>query len=483
MPTNNTNNSPTSVHDVMAATVNSHENMHGVASVTVTSSGGLGCTNTVKLHNSYSILLNVGTYQRNERTNNLSHYGAGKLPYALVYTCFDHPDQWQIIKTGTTTGGILVPIEKIGDYRLYIKEPLVVFKVGDSFKIPYHMKTDGTASTHEVQPFFAMKVESQNSSRDNTSKALTPPLTITTYLPNGLNRAASHYPTMGQTVTVTDKSASRLTFGNQFISKVNSAKENNYRITEQLWADCCQVYGYLHRLIQHSSYKDALEKIYQARLTHVNVHGRKLTLHTNGGKNSHTIEFPEDGTKGARLTFSYENQNFMRADEAIRRIHPSVWDYWFDVMEEQKITYNRLGSGWRPHLGSTFHRYSLALDFNDTHAIMAVDNPKYHSVDDPRLTIDKEVKMTFKTVAQGAQYNFNPMQTVTAQMLEDQKNGIALAKKILNRIAQDRSRLGWLGGPWQLKLSDVGLTGNTVFLNTNEAHKHHVHLTVGTEQV
>jgi hypothetical protein len=458
----------------------------GVQSVTTTQNAATGCTNTVELNNTYEVLVKIGTYKK--VSSGLSDAKAEKVPYVLVYASPSAPNTWEIKKVGNTSGGVKIPLDKVGDYRLYVREPALSppLTVGNTFGIPFHMKADGTASTHAVQPFFALKVESANCATDASQK-LAPPFTVTTYLPNTLGRAANLYPTTGQTYTITAANAGSVLTLNGFTNARNNTQEAIYRITFQLWSDISQVYDYQHSVIQTSTYQSILEKFYKEEMT-ASGHSRTLTFRFAGQTRDRTIRFDADGTAGARSTRSYTSQTMMTADEAIRRIHPTVWNYWLSVMQTCDITYVKVTSAWRPHAGSVLHRYSLALDFNDTKGIIQIPNPNYHSVSDPRTHLDEEIEITFRCDGVGGtREDCKPTTALsanheTAPTARDKR--ITFATKILNRIANDKiaGDLGWIGGPWTLKYSEVGITGNTSqFIKTDTSHKHHIHLTVGTE--
>jgi len=469
------------------ATGNASTTQPGVQSVTTTQNAITGCTTTVKLNATYTLKLAVGTYKKG--SSGVSNASVGKLPYVLVYANPSAPNSWEIKKIGTTQGGVLIPLDNAGDYRLYVKEPAAIPppRAGDPFSIPFHMKKDGTASTHAVQPFFALKVESASCAAD-ANQNLTPPFTVTTYLPNSLGRAANLYPTTGQTYTVTAAHASNVLTLNGFTNTLNNGQEATYRITFQLWSDISQTYGHLDGDIQGSRYQHILEKFYKEEMT-TSGHSRTLTFSFIGGvPRNRTIHFAADGTAGARNTRSFASQTMMTADEAIRRIHPSVWDYWLFVMEECDITYVKITSAWRPHVGSVLHRYSVALDFNDTKGIIQVPNPAYHSVSDPRTHLDEEISITFRRDGvDTTREDCNPTTALSANSTTvptARDKRIMFATKILNQIGHDKiaGDLGWIGGPWTLKYSDVGITGNNNrFITTDNDHKHHIHLTVGTE--
>jgi len=473
----------------------------GVQSVTTTTTT-TGCTNTVVLNATYKVKLNVGTYNLDDGV--ITTTGASKLPYVLVYASFSQPDSWTVIKTSTTTGGIVIPLENIGYYRLYIKEPRLTFQANSTFDIPYHMNTDGTASTHQVQPFLGLRVESANNcAADATTNKLTPPFTVTTYLPNTLSRAANLYPTTGQTFTLTQQNSQSTLTLNGFTTRTRSSAtaafqtqtENTYRITFQLWSDCSRAYGHLHTRVQNSTHRTILENFYREAMT-VSGNSRRLTFRFGTETRDREIFFDEGGTFGARQTLSFSSQTNMTASEAIRRIHPDVWDYWVSAMQTLNLTYSKIGSAWRPHIGSTYHRYSVALDFNDTRGMLTVPNPNYHSGSPPgspnaQPEIEEEITITFRRdlAATDVRQDCNPSTALsanssTAPTARDKR--ITLSKNILNHVATGKlgGQLGWTGGPWTLNYNQVGITNNTTrFITTDNTHKHHIHLTVGTEQV
>ncbi|MDF3835654.1 hypothetical protein P3W85_22270 [Cupriavidus basilensis] len=64
------------------------------------------------------------------------------------------------------------------------------------------------------------------------------------------------------------------------------------------------------------------------------------------------------------------------------------------------------------------------------------------------------------------------------------KRSPALSLAFHRYLAEKRTakELGWLGGPWALTYTQVGVTDNGLFIETNGSHEHHVHISVGTEQ-
>jgi type VI secretion system secreted protein VgrG len=247
--------------------------------------------------------------------------------------------------------------------------------------------------------------------------------------------------------------------------------------------------------VQNSTHRTILENFYREAMI-VSGNSRRLTFRFGTETRDREIFFDEGGTFGARQTLSFSSQTNMTASEAIRRIHPDVWDYWVSAMQTLDLTYSKIGSAWRPHIGSTYHRYSVALDFNDTRGMLTVPNPNYHSGSPPgspnaQPEIEEEITITFRRdlAATDVRQDCNPSTALsanssTAPTARDKR--ITLSKNILNHVATGKlgGQLGWTGGPWTLNYNQVGITNNTTrFITTDNTHKHHIHLTVGTEQV
>lgn len=393
--------------------------------------------------------------------NGTSTQDAGNLPYLVVSNTPEKPKEWKVVKANKTdngTGLIVIPITNKGEYRVYVKEPNTTPVVGSLHTIPYHASKDGTDSSHEVQAWFALKVE--DGTQKNTLKA-------TTTLPNTLNRT-SNYPTTGTAYTLdktntTSKGAKNL---------------GNHILTHQLISDMSRAYGKSHPDIVASTYKTALEKIYSEDMT---VGGKtephQRILEFTDGSTTRKIDFINSSTAGARKTKSFSNDANMASDEAIRRTHPSVFAYWLETMHALDITYTRVGSTWRPHLGSTRHRYSLALDYNEITANVVVDEK----------TQQKEsVEITLRNDTAAGKL-CNPTLKIDNKTTVANKRKIELSRVLFKHLAtgRDSKKLGWLGGPWTLKYNTPEInysTDSTIFIVTNKAHKHHIHLSVGTEQ-
>src|SRR5690606_28967552 len=135
-------------------------------------------------------------------------------------------------------------------------------------------------------------------------------------------------------------------------------------ISRQLWADASRTYGSLHPLIQQSDFAAALTTIYGEQLTPgtgtgAAVHDRTLTF------NGITVDFNNQSTTGGRARFSFRDvqpQERMTPDESLRKTHPVAMEYLLQLLTDLEATYARITGAWRPHTGSTRHRYASAID-------------------------------------------------------------------------------------------------------------------------
>lgn len=468
----------------------------------------------------YYAKLNAKMYKENGTTKQT----AGNLPYILVRNTTAAPNTWTVVKankTDTSTGLTVIPITEVGEYRIYVKEPNTSPAVGSTYDIPYHMLTNGTNSTHLVQPWFALTVVAGTEA--NT-------ISVTTSLPNSLNRTTG-YPTTGTNYTLDST--------NNTSAKAKSLGE--HIITHQLWSDCSRAYGTNHADITASTYRTALETVYGETMTKGtgtgNQHQRRLIF--QDGTTQREVNFIHSSTAGARGTNCFSSSTAMTSDEAIRRVHPSVLVYWLQVMHDLDITYTRIGSAWRPHTGSTRHRYSLALDFNEITALVEVTaattntNTTQQAQTNQAQTNNQPATQGNnsqpQTQGQATTTNNQPVQSATPQQNNaptqagnattpqtvsvtitlrndttagqlceptlaittstsvDNKRKIELSRKLFKRLAKDRADklLGWLGGPWALKYNTAEINhsaSDTEFIKTDNTHKNHVHLSIGTEQ-
>lgn len=272
-------------------------------------------------------------------------------------------------------------------------------------------------------------------------------------LPNTLGRAANLYPpasTAPHTLThVHTSAATPLDLG-------------NYVITNQLWSDISRCYGMSHTVISGSANRAALELIYGEQLAVVGQHGRRLQIADKA------VEFQEDATAGGRSTLGFADNTNMTASECIRKAHPTVFDWWLRSMTTLRLSNAMVSSTWRPHKGSTRHRYSLALDLVLLTGLVDVSATE---------TTSATIRLNQDTPSS------NPKNTsILAGSPDSHKRSLSTA--FHKYLAEERSagHLGWLGGPWELKRSEVGLSGSSTFIVTNDGHRNHVHVSVGLEQ-
>ncbi|MGM3277951.1 hypothetical protein [Ralstonia sp. 24A2] len=384
------------------------------------------------------------TAQMREHGPPVSTSFAGNLPYVLVMQDGEH---WLVLSTGLTgmsNGRASFGIPGAGRYRAYAKEPTRTFQTGAAFEIPFHQLPNGQDSTREVQPWFDMEVTATGSPQT---------FQVRQALPNTLGRPANLYPPASAAphpLTQAHTSASTpLDFG-------------NYLITNQLWSDISRCYGTSHSVVTASANRAALEMIYGEQLIVVGQHGRRLQI------DDRTIEFQEGATEGGRQTFGFADNTNMTASECIRKAYPKVFDWWLQSMTTLRLSSATVSSTWRPHTGSTRHRYSLALDLVYLTGLVDIS---------PTQTASTTVWLN------RLQPISNPANTAPPANADESHKRL-LSTAFHKHLAEDKaaSHLGWLGGPWALKRSEVGLSGNTAFIVTNNTHKNHVHVSVGIEQ-
>ncbi len=368
---------------------------------------------------------------------------ASKLPYILVA---QDGNLWTVLSTGViaSTGRASFGIPGAGRYRAYVKEPTRTFQAGTAFEIPYHQLPTGQDSTREVQPWFEMEI---------TATGNPQVFQVRQALPNTLGRAANLYPAA---------STAPHTLTQAHTSAATPLDLGNYRITNQLWSDVSRCYGISHAAVTSSTSRAALELIYGEQLTVFAQHGRRLQL---DGK---TIEFEAGATAGGRQTLGFADDTHMTASECLRKAYPNVFDWWWQSMATLRLSNAIVSSTWRPHQGSTLHRYSLALDLKNLTGLVDISPTETASI-----SIHLHVQEDDANPTHNGPTN-DP--TVIRKRL--------LSKAFHRYLAEERAagRLGWLGGPWPLTRSQVGLSGNTQFIATDSGHTHHVHVTVGIDQ-
>jgi len=395
---------------------------------------------------------------------------ASILPYLVARAAPESPDTWTVISapgtnsgSGPRAGVVHMELAEPGRYRIYIKEPTEAFAVNEPFTPPQHALADGTDSGREVQPLFELEVEE---SADCT-------LSVRRTHPNGLRRARGagndQLPADGTRQTLTQAHTSNLL--------THALDLGDYVISFQLWADASRTYGTQHPTIDNSRFRDALRIIY----------GEALTAGTGTGDAAHNrtltsgdmeVVFDHQSTTGGRgrLSFREDNNrpsNRMTADEALRRTHPATMEFLLQMMADLGISYVRSTGAWRPHIGSTRHRYASAIDL--THARTTVNgaNNQQHTV---TIQFHRTVSPNSDPTATG--------QPETAERTRMREFSRRVHVYIANARAQQT--LGWLGGPWRLTYNQLGITTvahpNAEAVVTDGTHVHHMHISMGTDQ-
>ncbi len=391
---------------------------------------------------------------QHEENGSITQRAATQIPYVWVRESEEHPGQWTVVSTGITGGAtgsytlLRLALPGVGAYRAYIREPGLTVGAGAIYNIPFHALASAHDSDREVQPWLALTVTAGNSTQN---------CSVVQRLPNAFGRAASEYPPSGTAQTLTQthtQAASALNLG-------------TYTMTRQLWSDISRAYGAHHPAITGSTYRQVLESLYREQLPESATHIVNLTS-DNGTR---TIEFDSQATFGGRSTCSFlandgQPTGLMTAGESLRRTHPRTVEKILAAMTALNIHYARSTGAWRPHTGSTLHRYASALDI--THLYTRVTEQdgtatevriRLHRVEDPEA---------------------NPLNTdAVANTLEKRrKRDFSLAFHRYLAEHKQAGELGWLGGPWQLTYADVGLQGNATCVKTDSLHKHHVHISI-----
>lgn len=407
------------------------------------------------------------------RMNNPAPANANILPYPIVKATFASPGTWIVRDSGRTDRAgtaVLIRVDGPGSYRIYIKEPTETFNIGANYQVPEHALADGSDSGREIQPLLQIDVT------ENPDCSLSGRMVH----PNGLGRARGSHndriPSDGTAGNFTQAHTARsvaraLDFGEQLIS-------------HQLWADASRTYGTSHPAVQNSRFREAMQIIY----------GERLVPGTGAGANEQDrvlrageieIEFNHQATNGGRgrLSFRQDNGrpgNRMTSDESLRRTHPATMEFLLQMMQDLGITYARSTGAWRPHTGSTRHRYASAIDLTHLRTTLPDPNGRQH-----------QVTIHFHRTQSTAS---NPRPTQEHESAERTR-----MREFSDRVhvylarARQEGTLGWLGGPWRHTYAQLGLTGpldpttrdqqpDAVAIATDNTHVHHVHISVGTDQ-
>ncbi|CAJ0705457.1 hypothetical protein LMG19089_03846 [Ralstonia edaphis] len=375
---------------------------------------------------------------------------AANLPYTLTQQDAQNNANWIVLSNSIThisSGEAKFAIPGAGRYRLYVKEPNVTIPAGNTFPIPYHQLPSGQASQREVQPWMELVV---------TESGAPQTFNVAQVHPNTLGRPANLYPAAANSLGP---------LNNTHASAAHALNLGEYRIKNQLWSDISTCYGTSHPSITGSVNRAALEQIYGEHLVPDGQTATRELQLTN-----RIVRFEAMSTQGGRQTQGFADANLMTADECLRKTHPSVLDWWLSAMQALNITYARSTGAWRPHTGSTRHRYSLALDITHLRTVATGSDGNDVTVE---IHLHRIEGTDAKPTASDAETN-----TPTKVLRRD------FSRRFHRYLAEQRQTgaLGWLGGPWELTYANVGMQGNTTFIKTDSIHIHHVHVSVGREQ-
>lgn len=391
---------------------------------------------------------------QHEESGSITQRAVTQIPYFWVRESEEHPDQWTVVSAGITGGAsgnytlLRLALPAVGRYRAYIREPGITLNAGAIYHIPFHALASAEDSDREVQPWLALTVTAGTSAQTRS---------VTQALPNAFGRPAAEYPSNGAAQTL-----------NQTHTQASSALNlGTYTITRQLWADISRTYGAHHSAVTGSTYREVLESLYREQFPESAAHAVNLTS-DNGTR---TIEFDPMATSGGRTTRSFLADNgqpsgLMTARESLRRTHPRTVERLLTAMAALNIHYVRSTGAWRPHYGSTLHRYASALDVTHLRTRVTEEDGtatevriRMHRVEDPEA---------------------NPLNTdaVANTLAKRRKRDFSLAFHRYLGEHKQAGELGWLGGPWQLTYANVGLQGNTIYIKTDDVHKHHVHISI-----
>jgi hypothetical protein len=253
-----------------------------------------------------------------------------------------------------------------------------------------------------------------------------------------------------------------------------------YLVSHQLWADASRAYGANHTLIRNSRFREPLSVIYSEQLTAgtgagEEVHNRTLS---SGGIE---LVFDHQCTTGGRgrLSFLEDNSQVgsrMSADEALRRTHPATMEFLLQMMDDLNISYARSTGAWRPHVGSTRHRYASAIDLTHARTMLMDENNQQQRV---TIHFNREISP-----------NSNPRQSgQNESLLRARMREFSRSVHAYLANARAQQTLGWLGGPWVLTYRQLGVPATEQFNNldaiaieTDATHEHHIHISLGTDQ-
>ena len=399
-----------------------------------------------------------------------------RLPYVIVSSTLAAPDRWSVgLQAGSHTsswespGLVRFKISRPGKLRIYIRELLEAFSEGDTFLVPQHALADGSDSGREVQPLLELDVIEDEACN----------LSVRVVHPNGLGRGRG----AGRDQIPADGVRHPLTDAHIYEGSARALDLGSYTISLQLWADASCAYGIRHPNIVGSRFREALELIYGESMTAgtvpgLDAHDRILTTDTV------RVEFDHQSTTGGRgrLSFREDNGqagNRMTPDESLRRTHPATMEFLFQMMSDLGLHSARSTGAWRPHFGSTRHRYAAALDITEVKAYVRDANDQEHQV-----TVHFHNRNSPDS---------NPLVTTrpeTAQRTRKRE----LSYRVHVYMAQGRldGTLGWMGGPWRLTFAQLGLARPTNPPNrllptdeafaTNDDHYHHIHISRGVDQ-
>jgi hypothetical protein len=420
---------------------------------------------------------------------------AYNLPYVLVRMVDDgvSKDIWKVLysprenEKATKTSvigmtGTTFYFSGPGKYRVYAKEPTMLQpNQGENFSIPHHSSAPADDSLKKpVMPVFSFEVEEAS----QTEFKITYGILDNLFFKWDTGRYSPNRSTIS--------------------SKNKKITLEPYVITPALWGDAMPAYGtdYLDKIKDiPDNIRRALDQIYTEKLKpyrdELGRDGLKLTWSSNSGADM-SIEFDNQATDGGHTyAYSFTSNEKMSRSESLRRTHPSVFIWWLKAMEEIKATGARITGAWRPHTGSTRHRYSVALDVADLTKAkgayppdpMPHGNVVIHFNTTTQKNSAGHIVPNFKAGPLAAPIGITePSDKTSMEYFQWQ-----LSKDFFTHVIKEKreKKLAWLGGPWVVYLTKTGELSshqydgsyqNEPVFNTDNHHKDHVHLSIGTDQ-
>ncbi|MGE8286711.1 MAG: hypothetical protein ACN6RG_02050 [Stenotrophomonas sp.] len=391
-----------------------------------------------------------------------------RLPYVIVRSTLAEPNRWIVAwqvfshtRTRENAGIIRFRISHPGKYRVYIREPLVTHELNSVYAVPQHTFADGRDSGREIQPLVELDVVEDAECN----------FSVQVMHPNGLARdrgaGRDQIPNDGQRRALPP-------------SRLDTPDEpgldlGRYTLSFQLWADASRAYGISHPIIAASRFREALELIYGESLIRgdgagVEAHDRPLRTETL------LVEFDHQSTTGGRGRLSFREDsgmqnNRMTPEESLRRTHPSTMEFLLQMMTDLGVHFARSTGAWRPHYGSTRHRYAAALDVTHMKANVVEGNQNH------------EVEIHFHRAASPESHPLvtSPRETPERRRMRE----LSQRAHVYMASAKANGDLGWMGGPWTPTFGQLGVqverSADRAF-ETDTVHSHHIHITRGTGQ-